>query len=93
MVWTGQSLCAWHANSRVVANEKLTPEQKQRVGYFVLHGGRWWLVNEALPGMMDAASKTPIAIGEKIELVDGAQILLDREEGGRLLLVQLVASD
>lgn len=93
MVWTGQSLFAWHANSRVVANEKLTPEQKQRVGYFVLHGGRWWLVNEGLPGMMDAASKTPIAIGEKIELVDGAQILLDREEGGRLLLVQLVAGD
>lgn len=90
MVWTGQSLYAWHANSLIVPNERLSDEQKKRVGYFVLHGGVWWLVNEALPQMMDAASKTPVPIGDKIALVEGSQILLDKNEGGRLLLVQMV---
>lgn len=93
MVWTGQSLFAWHANSLITPNEKLGEAQKKRVGYFVLQGGSWWLVNEGLPQMMNAASKIPVPIGEKVELVDGGQILLDRNEGGRLLLVQMVAGE
>jgi hypothetical protein len=92
-VWTGQSLFAWHANSLIVPNEKLSDEQKKRVGYFVLHGGSWWLVNEGLPQMMNVATKMPVPIGEKIELVEGGQILLDKAEGGRLLLVQMVQGD
>lgn len=93
MVWTGQSLFAWHANNLIAPNEKLSEAQKKRVGYFVLHEGSWWLVNEALPQMMNAADKTLVPIGEKIELVDGGQILLDKNEGGRLLLVQMVPGE
>ncbi len=90
MVWTGQSLYAWHANSLVTPNERLSAEQKKRVGYFVQHNAVWWLVNEGLPDMLDVGNKTPIPIGGQIALIDGAQILLDKHDGGRLVLVQMV---
>jgi len=90
MVWTGQSLFPWHADNRVAPNEKLTERQRRRVGYFVLHEGRWWLVNEALPELNDVTTKTAVPIGGKLELKDGQQILLSTGEGGRLVVVQMV---
>jgi hypothetical protein len=90
MVWTGQSLYGWHANSLVSPNERLTDAQKKRVGYFVLHQDVWWLVNEGLPDLMDVTHKTPIAIGAQVALVDGLQLLLERGDGGRLVVVQMI---
>ncbi|EXJ13191.1 helix-hairpin-helix domain-containing protein [Imhoffiella purpurea] len=90
MVWTGQSLFAWHANTLIAPNEKLTEAQKRRVGYFVFHRNAWWLVNENLPDLMDVSTKTSIPIGGQLELKDGQQILLARGDGGRLVLVQMV---
>jgi hypothetical protein len=90
MVWTGQSLYGWHANSLVAPNERLTDTQKKRVGYFVLHQDVWWLVNEGLPDLMDVTHKTAIAIGDQVALVDGLQLLLERGDGGRLVVVQMI---
>ncbi len=92
MVWTGQSLFWWHVNTQIAPNEKLTETQKQRVGYFVYHAERWWLVNERLPDLLDVATKTPIPVGSKLELKDGQQILLAKGDGGRLVVVQMVES-
>lgn len=90
MVWTGQSLFWWHANNLIAPNERLTDEQKKRVGYFVIHKDVWWLVNENLPDLTDVTTKTPIPIGSKIELKDGLQLLLAKGDGGRLVIVQMV---
>ena len=90
MVWTGQSLFAWHANNMIAPNERLTSEQTTRKGYFVLHNERWWLVNEGLTDLTDVTTKTVIPIGGKIELKNGVQILLSKQEGGRLAVVQMV---
>lgn len=92
MVWTGQSLFCWHVNNLIAPNERLTDEQKKRVGYFVLHKNVWWLVNENLSDLMDVTKKILIPIGEKIELKDGLQLLLSKEDGGRLVVVQMVES-
>ena len=89
MVFSGQSLFKWHANSNIFPNERLKPEDARRVGYFVQHNGDWYLVNENLPEMYDVVNKTPVAIGGKIKLEDGAQILLEKGQGGRLLMVQM----
>lgn len=92
MVYSGQSLFPWHANRNLVPNEKLRADFKKRVGYFLFHEDAWYLVNEALPDLFDAKTKTPIPVGGRVELVDGGQILLSKENGGRLVVVQLVHS-
>ncbi|TCM66448.1 protein kinase-like protein [Acinetobacter calcoaceticus] len=91
MVWTGQSLFAWHVNSMLTPNERLTADQTQRVGYFVQHQERWWLVNEGMPELYNVTEKVLIPIGGKVELTDGAQILLSKQDGGRLVMVQMVS--
>lgn len=90
MVWTGQSLFAWHVNNSIAPNERLSAEESKRKGYFVLHQETWWLVNEALPDLTDVSEKRTIPIGSKVELKEGAQILLSKESGGRLAVVQMV---
>lgn len=90
MVYTNQSLFPWHVNRNVFPNERLTDEQKRRVGYFVLHNGTWWLVNERMPDLMVADTKMQIAIGDKVELIDGLKLLLSRADGGRLVIIQMV---
>ncbi len=88
----GLSLYPWHVSRRVVPNEKLTPEQKKRVGYFQFHLGKWLLVNVSLTGMKDENTKTLVPLGTAIELKDGQKILLSPEDGGRLIHVQMVKS-
>ena len=90
MVYTNQSLFPWHVNSNVFPNERLTDEQKRRVGYFVLHNDTWWLVNERMPGLMDADTKQQVATGDKVQLKDGLKLLLSKDDGGRLVVVQMV---
>jgi serine/threonine protein kinase len=91
MVWDGQSLFPWHANRLHFPNEHLKPEHRRRSGYFQRHQGDWYLVNENLPTMYDAGAKQDVPIGRNVKLTDGAKILLGREEGGRLIHVQLVS--
>lgn len=90
MVWNGQSLFAWHVNKGVFPNEHLTPDQRNRVGYFQQHNGDWFLVNEGMPQLYDVTGKRDVAVGDHIKLTEGSQILLSREAGGRLIHVQLV---
>jgi DNA-binding helix-hairpin-helix protein with protein kinase domain len=90
MVYPGQSFFRWHVNRTVVPNERLGDEDRQRVGYFILHNGRWLLVNERMPDLMDVETKTSISIGAPIELTQARQLLASRERGGRLLIVQIV---
>jgi len=92
MVYTNQSMYAWHANSLTVPNEKLADDQKKRVGYFVFHNDRWLLVNERLTDLMDVTNepKVPVPIGGRLELKDGQKILFAKGDGGRLAVVQMV---
>lgn len=74
-------------------NEKLTDDQKRRVGYFVFHNNTWYLVNENIPDLVDKSDPTqdvPVPVGQKVELKDGQKLLLSKAEGGRLVIVQMV---
>jgi hypothetical protein len=92
MVYTNQSMFSWHANSLVFPNERLTGDQKRRMGYFVFHNDQWWLVNERLTDLMDVTNepKVPVPIGGKLELKDGQKILFAKGNGGRLAVVQMI---
>ncbi|HBS7898092.1 TPA: kinase [Klebsiella pneumoniae] len=92
MVWSGQSLYAWHVNRLIAPNERTTDEQKKRVGYFVFHNDQWWLVNEGLSGLISLPDRKTVGIGEKLLLEDNTQFILSSEDGGRLVVVQLVVN-
>ena len=90
MVYHNQYLFNWHVNKKVFPNEKLSTDDRKPVGYFSLHKGKWVLVNQRLTQMKDVSENKEIPIGSMVELKDGKQILLSKEEGGRLVYVQLV---
>lgn len=90
MVYDKQTLYKWHANNLVTANEKTIAEDKKPVGDFHFHNGQWILINRRLPDMLDVSEKRPIVIGGYVPLTEGRQILLDKSQGGRLIVVQLV---
>ena len=90
MVYDKQTLYKWHSNNLVPCNEKTSDADKKPVGDFHFFNGQWILINRRLPDMYDATDKKPIAIGQYVPLTDGRQILLDKGQGGRLIVVQLV---
>ena len=92
MVYTNQYIYPWHVNRTVFPNEKLTPEQKKPVGYFVFHQGAWRFVNQRLHGMKVVGEDEEIAISSMVELKNDQKLLLSPENGGRLAHVQMVKS-
>jgi len=92
MVYPHQRLYPWHVSRKVVPNERLAPEQRKAVASFAFEDGKWWLVNEAIDGLTEMGTKAGAARGEKMELKDGQQLLLNAEEGGRLIHVQIISA-
>ena len=90
MVYDKQTLYKWHSNNLLSPNEKTSAEDKKPVGDFHFFQNQWILINRRLPDMYDATNKKPIGIGEYVPLTEGRQILLDKSQGGRLIVVQLV---
>lgn len=91
MVYSNQSLFAWHMFKHVFPNEKLTESMRKRLGYFVLHNGKWWLKNESMTQLWDATNKLQIPLGGQVEIRDQLQ-LVNKEPGGRLIVVQMAGS-
>jgi serine/threonine protein kinase len=92
MVYNNQYLYQWHVNRNVFPNEKLNAQQIKPVGYFVFHNNKWKLINQSLPTLKDITEDKDIPIGSAVELTDGKKILLSKDEGGRLIIVQLVTN-
>ncbi|MDB6134979.1 MAG: hypothetical protein JWM59_3222 [Verrucomicrobiales bacterium] len=91
MVYHNQYLYPWHVSRLVFPNERVTPEQRRPVGYFVFHGGQWMLVNQTLTGLKDitSAEARPVPPGSSIVLANGQKLLLSPEAGGRLAHVMM----
>jgi serine/threonine protein kinase len=90
MVYHNQYIYKWHLNKRIIPNERLLVEDKKPVGYFTRHNGAWVLVNQNIPDLEDVTEKQTIPIGQMLVLKENQQILLSKEEGGRLCFVQIV---
>ncbi|MGL5980129.1 MAG: helix-hairpin-helix domain-containing protein [Phocaeicola sp.] len=90
MVYNRQSLYMWHVNRLIAANERTKEEDRIPVGDFHFHNGKWILINRRLNFLYDKEIDKKIEIGEAVELTEGKKILLSTEDGGRLIVVQLV---
>ena len=90
MVYSGQSLFQWHTHRNITPNERLKSEHKKRVGYFLLHNGRWVLVNEKIDELKCVKTQQVYKAGQYVELVDGLQLLIGGDNG-RLFIIQMVS--
>lgn len=90
MVYHNQYLYPWHVDRNIHPNEKLADEFKKPVGYFVLHHGKWVFVNQTLTKMKDLTEDKDVPVNSMVEITDGKKIMLTDEDGGRLILVQMV---
>lgn len=91
MVYHNQYLYPWHVNRNISPNEKLADEHKKPVGYFVQHQGKWVFVNQTLSKMKDLSENKDVPINSMVEITNGKKLLLTDEDGGRLVLVQMVS--
>ncbi|WP_298511207.1 kinase [uncultured Kordia sp.] len=89
VVYNNTTLHAWHVSRDVIRNEKLTSDDKLRVGYFAYHNTKWLLINERLPYLKDVTNNKIVNKGESIELIDGNKILLSNEKSGRVVTVTI----
>jgi serine/threonine protein kinase len=82
-VYHQRTLHRWHVyrNVRPVEGVDEVP-----VATFLRHQGKWVLYNQGLRGLISPAGN-PVPIGQACELIDGAEILLAREEQGRLVTI------
>jgi serine/threonine protein kinase len=89
MVYHNQYLFQWHVNRNITRNEKLTAEQKKPVGYFTFHNDKWVFVNQTLMSLVDKTDNIDVAINSMVELTNGKQLLLSKEDGGRVVVITL----
>ena len=50
------------------------------------------MINRSLPELWDKDTDTKIEIGQAVELTEGKKILLGKNDGDRLIIVQLVCN-
>ena len=90
MVYNNQYLFKWHVDRQVIRSEKLTSADKKPVGYFAFHNNKWLFINQTLNSLYDKTEEKEIPVGSSLELTNGKQIVLSRENQGRVALVTLV---
>lgn len=90
MVYDKQSLYMWHVNQFITPGEKTKTEDKKPVGDFHFWNGKWILINRRLPDMWDKSNDKKVEVGQFVELTEGRKILLGKNRGDRLIIVQVV---
>ena len=89
MVYNNQYLFQWHVNRNLARNEKLTAAQKVPVGYFKFYNNAWVLVNQTMSSLVDKSNDKEIPVGTMVELTHGKQLLLSKEDGGRVIVITM----
>lgn len=90
MVYDKQTMYMWHVNRFVEPNEKLKDSDKKPVADFHFFKNKWILINRRLPDLWDKDRDRKIEIGQYVELTEGKKILLGKNDGDRLIIVQIV---
>jgi hypothetical protein len=67
----------------------LTAAQKVPVGYFSFYNNKWLFVNQTLTSLVDKSENKEIKIGEMVELTSGKQLILSKDDGGRVAVISV----
>ncbi len=86
----GKELFLWHVDRFVSNNEKLKPEQLERVGYFSKDGDSWVLNNERIEFLYDLTDQKPVPCGGSIVLTENMRLSLCDEKRTYVAQVRIV---
>lgn len=89
MVYHNQYLFKWHVNRKVIRNERISGRDKIPVGYFTFHNNQWVFVNQKLESMKDLTEDKEVPTGSMVVMTAGKKLLLDKEEGGRVVVISM----
>lgn len=89
VVYNNSTLHQWHSNKNIIRNERLTNDEKNPVGYFSFFNGKWVFVNQKLKTLTDKTESKDIPIGTMVEITNGKQLLLSKEDGGRVVVISI----
>lgn len=89
VVYNNATLHKWHSSKNVIRNERLTDAEKVSVGYFSFFNGKWVFVNQKLNSLSDKTEGKDIPIGSMVEITNGKQLLLSKEDGGRVAVISI----
>ena len=89
VICNNTTLHKWHVDRNIIRNEKLTNQDKKRLGYFVFHQGKWLFINEALMTLKDVTNDIEIPIGQSVALVSGNKLLLATDKGNRVATITI----
>lgn len=92
IVYDNQYLYKWHKNRFTTTEDVFLPENKVPIADFHFQNGKWNMINRSLPELWDKDTDTKIEIGQAVELTEGKKILLGKNDGDRLIIVQLVSN-
>ena len=89
VVYNNATLHQWHSNRNIVRNERLADQHKSPLGYFSFHNGKWIFVNQNLPTLYDKTQDAEVPVGGMVELTNGKQLVLSKDDGGRVAVISL----
>ena len=81
-----RSIFRWHVHTNVKNVEGIDSGSQATI---MLHQGKWILLNRDLPSMI-SPSGNPVPAGQACLLKEGEDILLSRDEKGRMICVRMV---
>lgn len=84
-----KEIMLWQTDRFSFSNERLEAAKSICVARIEKDGDKWSFLNVSGDQMMDASTNETISIGDRIELVEGAKILLSKEDGCRLAYIQM----
>ncbi len=86
VAWNHRRLHEWHVFKNRVPGEFADSSVYARVTF---HQGQWIMVNEKLNSMVSPRGN-PVPIGQACPLKPGDQILLSKDEHGRMIVVRMI---
>lgn len=89
VICNNTTLHKWHVDRNVIRNEKLTNDDKKRLGYFAFHNGKWLFINESLSKLKDLTNDKEIPVGQAVEICHGNKLLLANEKSGRVATITI----
>ena len=86
VAWNQRRLHEWHVFTNKHPDENANKETK---AYVVFHQEQWLLVNKTLESMI-SPNGNPVPQGQATVLTDGAEVMLSKEEHGRMVTVKMI---